>query len=73
MWFEFGKTNNAVVDMVVNNQKRAEKLCALKDSPELYNKKVDAYITAACREVGVKLSSDDRKATHFTITYGFII
>lgn len=73
MWFEFGRTDNKVVDKIVNNQKRAEKLRALKDSPEEYNKKVDAYITAACREVGVKLTDDDRKATHFTITFGFII
>ena len=73
MWFEFGRTDNKVVDKIVNNQKRAEKLRALKDSPEEYNKKVNAYITAACREVGVKLTDDDRKATHFTITYGFII
>lgn len=62
MMVKLSTANTDVADKILCNKKRMEKLENMHDGNKKL-KKLDGYVTAACREVGVKLTDAEKDAT----------
>ena len=62
MMVKMSMANTDVADKILCNKKRMEKLENMRNGNKKL-KKLDGYVTAACREVGVKLTDAEKDAT----------
>lgn len=68
MWNMLTNANAEVACAIISNKKRMETL--EKMNPRKRAEKLEGYVTAACREVGVKLTAEEKRATESYVALG---